>query len=148
MSLDPSYFACNVVASVNISDIGSSIIMERHSSVTLERISKIFGCGTQTAKDTLRVTTQHGVGSAVHPLTCHYRRDLLLLCFCCLDMLMYSDMMHFKVKSLAQHTCAQIFATDDYVLAYPVCAEWLIPETFCTLAEDVGEIFRFEKLCY
>ena len=51
---------------------------------------------------------------------------------------MYSDTMHFKVKSLAQHTCAHIFATDDYVRAYPVCAEWLIPETLRTLAEDDG----------
>ena len=137
-SFDPSYFAHNVVASVNISDIGSSIITERHSSVTPERISKIFGCGIQTAKDTLHVTTQHGVWSAVHPLTRCYWTDLLSLCYRCLDTLMYSDTMHFKVKSLAQHTCAQIFAMDDYVRAYPVCAEWLILETLCTLAEDVG----------
>ena len=75
MSLDPSYFACNVVASVNISDIGSSIIMERHSSVTLERISEIFGCGLQTVKDAL--------------WTPCYWTDLLSLRYCHLDMLMY-----------------------------------------------------------
>ena len=137
-SLDPSYFACNVVASVNISDIGSSIITERHSSVTPERISKIFGCSIQTAKDTLCVTTQHGVQSAVHLLTHRYRTDLLLLCYHRLDTLMYSDTMHFKVKSLAQHTCTQMFATNDYIRAYPVYAEWLIPETLHTLAKDVG----------
>ena len=51
---------------------------------------------------------------------------------------MYTDTMHFKVKSLAQHTCAQSFATGDYVQAYPVHAEWLIPETLRTFAEDVG----------
>ena len=72
-SLDLSYFACNAVASVNISDVGSSIIMERHSSVTLERISEIFRCGIQTAKDTLHLTTQHGVRSAVH---CEKNRHL------------------------------------------------------------------------
>ena len=46
--------------------------------------------------------------------------------------------MYFKVKSLAQHTCAQSFAMDNYIQAYPVHAELLIPETLCTLAEDVG----------
>ena len=33
---------------------------------------------------------------------------------------------------------AHIFSTDDYVRAYPVCAEWLITETLRTLAEDDG----------
>ena len=51
---------------------------------------------------------------------------------------MYSDTMHFKTKSLAQHKCAQIFATDDFAVAYPVRAERHIGNTLRTPAEDVG----------
>ena len=49
-----------------------------------------------------------------------------------------SDTMHFKTKSLAQHKCVQIFTTDDFAVAYPVCAERHIGDTLRTLLEDVG----------
>ena len=51
---------------------------------------------------------------------------------------MYTDMMHFKVKSLSQHKCAQVYATDDFATAYPVRAERFIGNTLGLLAEDVG----------
>eukprot|EP00957_Ditylum_brightwellii_P159097 12108743-Ditylum_brightwellii.AAC.1 len=39
-----------------------SIAMKsRHSIVTPERVSYIFGCSLETAKNTINVTTQHGV---------------------------------------------------------------------------------------
>ena len=51
---------------------------------------------------------------------------------------MYSDTMHFKTKLLAQHKCAQIFATDDFALPNPVHAKRHIGDTLRTLAKDVG----------
>ena len=89
------------------------------------------------AKQTICVMTQHGVRSAIHPLTHHYHTDLLSLWYRHLDVLMYSDTMHFKVKSLNQNKCTQIFATDDFAIAYPVQAECHIRDTLWTLAEDV-----------
>ena len=136
--LDPTTFAHSMVASVNIADVGSTIITQRHSSITPECISNIFGCGIEMAKQTIWVMTQHGVRSAIHPLTCYYHTDLLSLWYRCLDVLMYSDTMHFKVKSINQNKCAQIFATDDFAIAYPVRAEHHIGDTLRTLAEDVG----------
>ena len=118
--LDPTKFAHSVVASVNIADVGSTLITQRHSSVTPECISNIFGCGIETAKQTIWVMTQHGVRSAIHPLTCHYCTNLLSLQYRCLDVLMYSDTMHIMVKSLNQNKCTQIFAMDDFAIAYPV----------------------------
>ena len=43
------------------------MITQRHSSVTPERVADIFGCGIETAKQTIRIMTQHGVRSALHP---------------------------------------------------------------------------------
>ena len=136
--LDPTMFAHSMVASVNIADVVSTIITHRHFSVTLECISDIFGCGIETAKQTICVMTQHRVRSAIHPLTCRYHTDLFSLQYRCLDVLMYSDTMHFKVKSLNQNKCTQIFATDDFAIAYPVRAECHIGDTLQTLVEDVG----------
>ena len=136
--LDPTMFAHSIVASVNIADVGSTIITHQHSSITPERISNIFGCGIETAKQTIHMTTQHRVRSAIHPLTHCYRTDLLSLRYRCLDVLMYSDTMHFKVKSLNQNKCAQIFTMDDFAIAYPVRAKHHIGDTLWTLVEDVG----------
>ena len=132
--LDPTMFAHSVVASVNVTDVGSTIITHRHSSVTP---SDIFGYGIETAKQTICMMTQHRVRSAIHPLTCCYHTDLLSLRYRCLDVLMYSDTMHFKVKSLNQNKCAQIFTTDDFATAYPVRAERHIGDTLRTLTEDI-----------
>ena len=122
-TLDPTTFACDIVSSVNIANVGSSMIMQRHSAVTPERISEVFGCALETATQTIRVATQHCIWSAMHPLMRCYRTDLLSLWYCHLNVLMYSNTMHFKVKLLNQNKCAQIFATDDYAIAYPVHVE-------------------------
>ena len=83
-TLDPTTFACDIISSVNIADVGSSMIMQWHSAVMPERMSEVFGCGLETVKQTIRVTTQHSIRSAMHPLTRHYRTDLLSLQYCCL----------------------------------------------------------------
>eukprot|EP00957_Ditylum_brightwellii_P148316 11291821-Ditylum_brightwellii.AAC.1 len=49
-------------------DISGIAMKTRHSKVTSERVSDIFGYSLETAKKTTNVTTQHGVRSAVHPL--------------------------------------------------------------------------------
>ena len=41
----------------------------RHSAATPETLSRLWNVGLDTAQKTLRATTQHGMRSAVHPLT-------------------------------------------------------------------------------
>ena len=122
-TLDPTTFAHDIISSINIADVGTSMIMQRHLAVMPEHISELFGCSLETAKQTIRVTRQYGIRSAMHPFRRHYRTDLLSLWYRHLNILMYSDTMHFKVKSLNPNKCAQIFATDDYATAYPVHRE-------------------------
>ena len=129
-SLDPEAFAKLSVASIALKD--------RHSPVTPERVSDIFGCGLQTAKETIRVTTQLGIRSAVHPLRRRYRTDLLSLNYRRLNTTMFADTMKFKTTSLNQNVCAQVYTTGDFVIAYPLRAERLLGSTLTTLAEDVG----------
>ena len=45
------------------------ITNERHSKVTPEELSRKWNVGLQTAKDTLRVTMQKGIRTAIHPMT-------------------------------------------------------------------------------
>ena len=42
---------------------------DQHSRVTVEEVARKFKCGLETAKKTLKVTTQAGVRQALHPFT-------------------------------------------------------------------------------
>jgi hypothetical protein len=48
----------------------------RHSLVTPEEVSRKWRIGLETAQQTLRVTTQQGIRTALHPITRRYRVDL------------------------------------------------------------------------
>ncbi len=62
-----------------ISCISATFTSERHSSETLKNLSSKWNIGLETAKQTLQVTTQQGIRTAVHPLHKRYRVDNLHL---------------------------------------------------------------------
>ena len=90
------------------------------------------------AKETIRITTQYGVRrNAVHPLRHRYQMDLMSLNYRRLNSTqIYTDTMHFKTKSLAQHTCAQIYMNMAWVGAYPMRGKGKAGDTLRLLAED------------
>ena len=51
------------------SRVQSIIANDRHSNIGPEELSMKWNIGLQTAKDTLAATTQHGVSTAVHPIS-------------------------------------------------------------------------------
>jgi hypothetical protein len=48
---------------------------KRHSQITSDQLSERWNIGTSQAKNTLEVTTQRGVRSAILPLSRRYRTD-------------------------------------------------------------------------
>ena len=136
-ALNPELFAQRIIS---IASTASLNIRDRHSKVTPERVSEIFGCGIETAKETIRVTTQHGVRSAIHPLRRRYRTDLLSLRYRRLARPFYTDTMFFKTVSINQYKCAQVYASNDFVIVYPMRSHRGddIGDSLRLLAEDVG----------
>jgi hypothetical protein len=58
----------------------SSIISnKRHSKATPEEVASKWNIGLQTAKDTIRVMTQHGIRTAIHPMMRRVQVDHLNL---------------------------------------------------------------------
>jgi hypothetical protein len=135
---------------------------ERHPRVTPEQLSRHFQIGLQTAKDTIRVTTQRGIRSSVLPLSRRYRSDMYFnqkrLKIAC-----YSDTMFGRCKSLAQNTAAQVFvlangAIDCYPMSSKAQAgdalgqfitDWGAPNhmTVDGSGEQTGPNSKFQKLC-
>jgi len=93
----------------------------RHSSITQDQLSEHWGIGIKQAQQTLRVTTQRGVRSAILPLSRRYRTDRMYNQRKLRDQKFYTDTLFGKYKSISNNTCAQIFANEAYfVKAYPM----------------------------
>jgi hypothetical protein len=92
-TLNPRDFTERLLLAVNIATVyredidqwsderkASSIIFnERHSVATPEDLAQSWNIGIQTAKETVRVTTQKGIRTAIHPITRRVRVDHLHL---------------------------------------------------------------------
>jgi hypothetical protein len=90
---DDKCFLQRLIASVNVAThictntplakdnhkISFSGAKNRHTHFSTEEVAKILQCGMETAKQTLKVTTQRGIQQALHLLHQRYRVDHLNL---------------------------------------------------------------------
>ena len=142
--------------------IGAMASDTRHSKVTVKEVSKKFRCGLETAKNTLKRTTQRGVRRGINPLFRRYRTDHADLNRRRLNLTMSTDALFVTTKSLAGNKVAQLYTTGNYTKVYPmankdgdntgdtlsdICRNVGIPKTLvCDLAsEQVGRHTKFMK---
>jgi hypothetical protein len=120
-------------------DCDRKIAAMRHSQVTAEELAKKWRVGIDTARQTLKVTTQLGVRTAVHPfLMRQYRTDHFTLRYKRLNETFYADMMFAMVKSLKGNKCAQVFSAKDFLRFHPTESKAECNQALQTFAEDVG----------
>jgi hypothetical protein len=110
----------------------------RHSIVNAEELSRKWGIGLETAKKTLKVTTQYGIRHAIHPLRRRYRTDHLSLRYRRLKSTFYTDTLFSKVKSIKGNKCAQIYCGGNYVKILPMVSKSQVGTSLQEFADDVG----------
>ena len=110
----------------------------RHSDVSPENLSRTWNVGLETARRTLRVTTQHGTRSAIHPITRRYRADHLHLNRKRLNTTFYTDGLHSRVVSLHGNKCAQVFTNGRFTAVYPTTTKSQTGDALRSFTEDVG----------
>jgi hypothetical protein len=120
-----------------ISYIGAK---NRHTHESAEEVAKKLRCGLDTAKQTLKVTTQRGIRQAIHPLHRRYRVDHLNLNCKRLNDTFYADTMFSKVKSINGNRCAQVYTNGRFTKVYPMESKSsaCIADTLQDFADDVG----------
>ena len=69
--------SCVKVKSENERSIGNTVSDKRHTDITPENLAAIWNIGKETAKETLKATTQLGLRYAVRPLSRRYRTDVV-----------------------------------------------------------------------
>jgi hypothetical protein len=116
----------------------SVLTSDRHSKVGPEELSRKWNIGLETAKATLGVTTQHGVRTAVHPMSRRLRVDHLHLHRPRLKGTWYLDTLIAKVKSLLGNKCANVFTNGKYTKVVPMTSRKEAAESLIDFTDDVG----------
>ena len=110
------------IEAVNVQERKTFILSnERNTSITSDQLGHRWNIGMKQAQQTLRVTTQQGVRSAILPLSRRYRTDRMFNQKKLRNQKFYTDTLFGRCKSISSNTCAQIFANKSYfVKAYPM----------------------------
>jgi hypothetical protein len=71
-----------------------------------------WAIGLKNAQNTIKVTTQKFIHSALHPIERRFHTKNAMLCYNQLGCCFSSDTFFANTKSILQNTCAQLFITD------------------------------------
>ena len=125
--------------------VQSIITNYRHSNIGPDELSRKWNIGLQTAKDTLAATTQHGVRTAVHPMSRRLRVDHLHLQRPLLRGTWYADTLLSKVKSIRGNTCANVFTQGRFTKVVPMKSRSDAGQSLVDFTDDVGIPERLVK---
>jgi len=110
----------------------------RRSDINPSTLSRQWGIGLETAKSTLRATTQLGIRHAIHPITRCYRTDYMALRHRRLHTTFYSDTLFSNVRSLTGSKCAQLTTDGLFTHIYPMASKSFAGTALHHFITDVG----------
>ena len=102
-------------------------------------LSRRWGCRLESAKNTLKVTTQFGIRNVINSYDKQYKTTFDHMRFPTLAYNYYSDTMFCKINSIRGITVAQVFIDgkgDIYV--YPLERKSLICGSLMSFIHDIG----------
>jgi hypothetical protein len=150
---DPRDFSERLVASINITTaycadidkwnaekrrVSSIITNDRHSAATPEDLAQLWNVSLQTAKDTVCVTTQKGIRTAIHPMTRRVRVDHLHFHQQQLQGTWYTDTLLSKIKSKLGNTCANVYTQGKFTRVIPMTSRKDAVKSLINFTDDVG----------
>jgi len=135
---DTEYGSALGFEAIKTSLIGAAYSATRHSIVTPELLSRQWSIGLDTARQTLRATTQNGIRTAIHPITRRYRVDHLHLHRRRLNRTFFTDTLFSRVTSLRGHKCAQVFTDGAFTAVYPMHSKKEAGDALRMFIQDVG----------
>ena len=145
---DEITFCRRLIGAVNIEKTSVMILMVGQRSAKCRALSPMAGIrildqrnwniGLQTAKDTLAATTQHGVRTAVQPMSRRLRNDHPHLHSSLICGKWYADTLLSKVKSIRGNTCANVFTQGNFTKVVPMIAQSDAGKLLVDFTDDVG----------
>ena len=106
--------------------------------VTADQLARRWGISIDSARKTIKSTTQEHIRQAVHPITRRFRTDLSTFRFRRLQERLSSDTAFMKVKSSQGNTCFQVFSSPcGFVQVYPMETKADAGDALRLLTEDI-----------
>ena len=96
-----------------------AITNSRHSRIIPDHLDRVMNIGLDKAKQILKVTTQKGICTAVHPIYRRYQVDHLDLHSSQLAGKWYLDWIPTRTKSITQCTGAFVYMNRTFTEVYP-----------------------------
>jgi hypothetical protein len=118
--------------------VSSIISNEQHSKATPEELASKWNIGIQAAKDTIHVMVQHGIRTAIHPMTRWVWVDHLNLHQQQLSGTWYTNTLLSKVKSKLRNTCANIYTQGEFTHVIPMTSQKDAAKSLVNFTDDVG----------
>ena len=117
----------------------ATITHERHQKLTPISLAQKLNIGLNTAKKTIKVTTQLGVRSALGPLPQRYRTDIMQQHLRRLNTNFYTDTLFAKCKPTIGNNVAQVY-TNGQVFVYvdPCTSKSISGLTLDNLNNNIG----------
>ena len=103
-----------------------------------EELARKWNVGIQTAKDTLKVTTQRGIWTAIHLMTWRVRVDHLHLHRNRLRGTWFIDTLLSRVKSKLGNTCANVYTQGKFTWVIPMMSHKDAGKSLIEFTDDVG----------
>jgi hypothetical protein len=94
--------------------------------------------GLETARQTLKTTTQHGVRHSRQLMGQRFRTNVFHLNYNYLRTCMYTDTLFSKVLSIKGNKCAQVFCNEDFIKVIPMSSKSHAGRALKQLIDDVG----------
>ena len=123
LDISPTLNDCTFLTALeNAVTVSSVKATTTGSGIDAETLAKNWGIGIHTARRTLKVTTQRGVRSVLHPtLSRRFRTNDRQLRYRRLPIDLFTDTMFSKTLSSRGNKCAQIFTNaNGWTRAYPM----------------------------
>ena len=112
---------------------------DKRGPISSQRLSRIWGIGLDTAKNTLSATTQSIIRQGVHPLERRYRTAHKQYRYNTLNDRFYSDVMFAGHKSLSGNTCATVFVNGGrFSFVHPMTNKSYTHEALADFYDTVG----------
>eukprot|EP00980_Cylindrotheca_fusiformis_P019228 scaffold6542_cov94-Cylindrotheca_fusiformis.AAC.1 len=138
-SIHTSAWEEDFMSKVQVTKVSAMKSDSRQSVITAERLAQQFNIGLETARNTLKVITQKGLRSAVHPISRRYRTDLVRgMEAKQMPGNWYTDTLFSTVKSIRGNTCCQLFTNQRMITTYPMQTKSHAGDALDDFIDDVG----------
>ena len=139
LTVDNMEYSDATAAYLETMSLMSTQVTKKNLFIPEQELARRWSIGLKDAENTIKVTSQKFIRSALHPIERRFKTKNVALKYNHLKCRFSSDTFFSNTKSILQNTCAQLFITDfGYAKFTPMRLKSEAPQALKELIQDVG----------